>query len=122
MGDRAHAGRGLCYHQGMGFEYKTTFVWYTIKHNMGHYSSVRHELLLVATRGSRLPDNAKLYNSVQSIARSQKHSEKPQQFRDIIDDIYRIGNRIELFARAPHAKWETWGNEVRSVAVVEAAQ
>ena len=39
-----------------GFEYKTTFIWHKIKHNMGHYNSVRHEILMVATRGSCTPD------------------------------------------------------------------
>jgi hypothetical protein len=35
-----------------GFEYKSQFVWDKVKHNFGHYNSVRHELLLVCTRGS----------------------------------------------------------------------
>lgn len=30
-----------------GFEYKASFVWDKIKHNMGHYNSVRHEFLLI---------------------------------------------------------------------------
>ena len=36
-----------------GFNYKTSFIWDKVKHNMGHYNSVRHELLLVAGRGLR---------------------------------------------------------------------
>jgi len=35
-----------------GFKYKASFVWDKIKHNMGHYNSVRHEFLLVCTKGS----------------------------------------------------------------------
>ena len=35
-----------------GFRYKTSFVWDKVKHNMGHYNSVRHEFLLVCIRGS----------------------------------------------------------------------
>ena len=35
-----------------GFKYKSSFVWDKIKHNMGHYNSVRHEFLLIATKGS----------------------------------------------------------------------
>ena len=38
--------------KGWGFKYKTSFIWDKVKHNMGHYSSVRHEFLLVCTRGS----------------------------------------------------------------------
>lgn len=93
-----------------GFKYKSSFVWDKIKHNMGHYNSVRHELLLVCTRGSCTPDVARLFDSVQSIERAG-HSEKPQEFRTIIDTIYPNGARIELFARATHDGWEGWGNQ-----------
>ena len=93
-----------------GFKYKTSFVWDKVKHNMGHYNSVRHELLLVCTKGSCKPDNVKLYDSVQSIEKTE-HSKKPDEFRAIIDDIYRYGNKIELFARRPADGWEVWGNE-----------
>lgn len=96
-----------------GFKYKSSFIWDKIKHNMGHYNSVRHEFLLIATRGSCVPDNKKLYDSVQSIEKSDKHSQKPKEFLDIIDDIYTYGDRIELFAREAYsASWDVWGNEI----------
>jgi len=94
-----------------GFEYKTSFVWDKVKHNFGHYNSVRHEFLLVCTRGSCTPDNLKLHDSVQQIERTEKHSEKPEEFRSIIDEIYTHGKRIELFARAQHIGWDVWGNQ-----------
>lgn len=93
-----------------GFKYKTSFVWDKIKHNMGHYNSVRHELLLVCTRGSCTPDVKKLFDSVQSIERTE-HSAKPEYFREIIDTIYPRGKRIELFARKKTQGWEVFGNE-----------
>ena len=93
------------------FKYKSSFVWDKIKHNMGHYNSVRHELLLIATRGSCQPDVKKLFDSVQSIEKT-KHSKKPEKFREIIDTIYPNGERIELFARdINNNEWETWGNQ-----------
>jgi len=95
-----------------GFKYKTSFIWDKIKHNMGHYNSVRHELLLVCTKGSCTPENLKLFDSVQSIEKTDKHSEKPEQFREIIDTLYPSGKRIELFARAKVKGWEVYGNEV----------
>lgn len=96
-----------------GFKYKTSFVWDKIKHNMGHYNSVRHELLLVCTKGSCTPDKKKLYDSVQSIERNDNHSEKPDEFTDIIDTLYSHGDRIELFARKARRKnWHYWGNEI----------
>jgi len=94
-----------------GFKYKTSFVWDKVKHNMGHYNSVRHELLLICTKGNCLPDSKKLIDSVQSIERSDIHSEKPEEFRKIIDTLYPVGKRIELFARKQIEGWESWGTD-----------
>ena len=92
-----------------GFTYKSSFVWDKVKHNMGHYNSVRHKFLLVCTKGSCTPDVQKLYDSVQSIERSE-HSRKPKEFRDIIDTLYPAGNRLEMFAREAPEGWDVWGN------------
>jgi len=75
-----------------GFKYKTSFVWDKVKHNVGHYNSVRHEFLLICTRGSCKPDIPKLIDSVQTIERTEKHSEKPEEFRAIIDTLYTAGD------------------------------
>jgi N6-adenosine-specific RNA methylase IME4 len=96
-----------------GFKYKTSFVYDKIKHNMGHYNSVRHEFLLVCTKGNCLPDNKKLYDSVQSIERNDNHSEKPIEFLNIIDDLYNFGNKLEMFCRnIKKTNWYGWGNEI----------
>lgn len=94
-----------------GFKYKTSMVWDKVRHNVGNYVSVRHELLLICTRGACTPDNRKLHDSVQVIERTG-HSQKPEEFRAIIDEIYPYGQRIELFRRgsAPDG-WDVWGNE-----------
>lgn len=94
-----------------GFQYKTSFVWDKVGHNFGHYNSVRHELLLVCTRGSCTPDDKTLHDSVISIEKSRTHSEKPQEFRQMIDSLYTWGKRIELFARVQADGWDTWGNQ-----------
>lgn len=100
----------LC--QAWGFKYKAQFVWDKVGHNMGHYNSVRHELLLICTKGSCTPENVKLFDSVQTIEKTKKHSEKPEEFRDIINTLYPSGRKIELFRRgdAPNG-WSVWGNE-----------
>lgn len=100
--------------EAWGFTYKSSFIWDKVRHNVGHYNSVRHELLLIATRGSCTPDVKKLFDSVQVIERTDKHSEKPEEFRQIIDTLYPPtgSDRIELFRRgdAPEG-WKVWGNE-----------
>jgi len=97
--------------EAWGFEYKASFVWDKIVHNVGHYNSVRHEFLLICTRGSCLPENKIYHDSVVSIKRSRVHSEKPEKFRGIIDELYPTGPRIELFARKKVKNWDSWGSE-----------
>jgi N6-adenosine-specific RNA methylase IME4 len=94
-----------------GFKYKTSFVWDKVKHNFGHYNSVRHEFLLIATKGSCTPDSKELHDSVISIERTE-HSTKPEYFRELIDKMYLHGKRVELFARKNTKGWEAWGNQV----------
>jgi len=94
-----------------GFKYKASFVWDKVKHNMGHYNSVRHEFLLICVRGSCQPDENQLFDSVQSIERTE-HSAKPEEFRNIIQTLYPYGTRIELFARKKTAGWEVFGNDI----------
>lgn len=98
-----------------GFEYRSLFVWDKVRHNFGHYSSVRCELLLICIRGSLLPAGA-LEDNVISLERSRHHSEKPASFRELIDRLYPPAaaqrDRIELFARGKLPRhWDGWGNE-----------
>jgi N6-adenosine-specific RNA methylase IME4 len=94
-----------------GFKYKASFVWDKVKHNMGHYNSVRHEFLLICARGSCQPDVQKLFDSV-VVEERGKHSEKPAIFYDMIETLYVHGDKIELFARKPRNGWTSYGNEV----------
>ena len=98
--------------EAWGFRYKACFVWDKIKHNVGHYNSVRHEFLLICTKGSCLPDIKELHDSVVSIERTKEHSEKPEYFRELIDKMYTEGKRIELFARIKADGWDSWGTSV----------
>ena len=103
-----------CFHviKAWGFKYKTSFIWDKVKHNMGHYNSVRHELLLIATKGSCLPDEQKLFDSVITEERTE-HSVKPEIFYEIIETLYKYGKRIELFARKKRDGWESYGNQLQ---------
>ncbi len=95
-----------------GFSYKTAFVWSKGRANLGHYHNASAELLLVATRGSCLPDAEAREDQVQAVKRTGRHSEKPEHFRQLIDRLYPHGRRIELFRRGDVPEgWDTWGNE-----------
>ena len=96
-----------------GFTYKTSFVWDKVKHNVGHYNSVRHEFLLICTRGACTPDVQRLFDSVVSIERTA-HSVKPDFFYEVIETLYTHGDRLEMFARRSRPGWNAWGLEAPS--------
>jgi N6-adenosine-specific RNA methylase IME4 len=97
--------------EAWGFEYKANFVWDKDAHVMGFYNSVRHEHLLIATKGKCKPDLAKLFNSVQRIKRTE-HSRKPTEFYGIIETLYDHGRKLEIFARSGRKGWDAVGNEM----------
>jgi N6-adenosine-specific RNA methylase IME4 len=97
--------------ESWGFAYKASFIWDKVRHNFGHYNSVRHELLLLGTHGSCQPDVPELVDSVVTLERSKRHSEKPPEFREMIDRLYPHGPRVELFARCEVLGWDRWGAE-----------
>ena len=95
-----------------GFKYKAHFIWDKTNSFVGNYNAVQHELLLIATKGSCTPDNTQRFKSILTITKTRKHSEKPEEFRKIIETLYTYGNKIELFARKAIEGWEVYGNEV----------
>ncbi len=99
--------------EAWGFTYKAAFVWDKVVHNFGHCVSVRHEHLLICTRGHCTPDRpTPMMDSVVSIRRSRVHSEKPEEFRKIIGKMYPFGRRLELFGRRRANGWTVWGDSV----------
>lgn len=103
--------------EAWGFTYKAQFVWDKVKGFNGHYNDVRHELLLVATRGSCVPSVETLDPSVIAEKRT-KHSRKPDRFYELIERLYPVGDatHIELFARRSREGWRSWGNQVDAAA------
>ncbi len=106
--------------EAFGFEYKTNLIWDKVKPNMGHYSSVRHEILIIAGKGKCAPTcdgkTIQSVDSVQSIENSARHSEKPLEFMDIIDRLYPDCKKLEMFARNKEQRknWTYWGQEANA--------
>jgi len=101
-------GLQLC--EAWGFEYKTHFVWIKDKATygkLGFYVYSQHELLLVATKGSCLPQEGSLVPSI-IVAPKGDHSSKPELVYEIIERMY-PGPYIELFARERRDGWKSWG-------------
>jgi N6-adenosine-specific RNA methylase IME4 len=97
--------------ESWGFVYRTCAVWVKDKIGMGYFFRQRHELLLVATRGSPpVPAPDVRPDSVIEAPRGA-HSEKPAVVHELIERMYPGVPRLELFARGKRDGWEGWGNE-----------
>lgn len=93
-----------------GFEYKTNFVWVKTSRGVGgFYVLGRHELLLISIKGKMLP--IKVFPSVYKCP-SFRHSVKPDDFYEIIEQMYPKQKYLELFARKQRKGWTSWGNEL----------
>lgn len=100
--------------EAWGFEYKSHYVWDKVLGMHGHYSHVIHEVLLVCTRGGDQPDvPTELPNSIIRIRRSNEHSQKPNEFRQLAEKHWTTGPYLELFGRERHAGWSVFGNDAR---------
>ena len=94
-----------------GFEYKTCAVWVKDRIGTGYYFRQRHELLLVAKKGSpKVPEPANRRDSVFEFPR-REHSRKPDSVYEAIERMYPGIVPLELFSRRPRDGWHAWGNE-----------
>lgn len=118
---RIHLGFRIL--EGWGCEYKTMLTWVKttasakIATGMGFYYRGATEHVLLGTRGSyRVPPALRKPNVV--LARRRAHSEKPQEFYDLVESTSPGQRRLDVFARQARAGWDVWGNEVESVDLV----
>jgi N6-adenosine-specific RNA methylase IME4 len=97
---------------GWGFDYRTSMVWVKDKIGMGWWVRQRHELLLIGRRGAmHTPDAEDEPESVIEAPRTG-HSEKPPVVYEIIERMYPLATRVELFARQRRDGWAAWGNQL----------
>ena len=98
--------------ESWGFKYTTSMVWVKPSLGMGFYARIRHEMLLIATRGNPgTPEPSVRPDSVIEAPRGA-HSVKPL-LHDQLDVWWPSVTKVELFARQPVDSpwWTTWGND-----------
>lgn len=94
-----------------GFTYKTNIAWVKDKgRGKGWYLRSKHELLLIGTK-QNTPHPKIRPDSCQSFKRPARHSQKPEEFYELIESMY-DGNKIEMFCRSTRKGWEAHGNEI----------
>ena len=96
-----------------GFEYRTVaFVWDKMMHNPGKYTLSNCELCLVFKHGL-IPQPRGARNIKQLVrAPRREHSEKPEEVRNAIFQMFPTQKRVELFARSEEETWDAWGLDV----------
>lgn len=94
-----------------GFEYKTALAWVKDRIGMGWWARSRFELLLICTKGK--PPTPEAQNRPDAVieAPRREHSRKPDEAREIIEQMFPGAKRVELYAREKRDGWHTWGNE-----------
>ena len=95
-----------------GFKYCQTLTW--CKKPMGTGQGGLYcpttEFLLLGRKG-KMPVRKRINTTWWEIKRQQKHSRKPDFFRDLISQMGDTP-RVELFAREQVEGWDTLGNEI----------
>jgi N6-adenosine-specific RNA methylase IME4 len=101
-------------------EYKAYWGWDKEADGTGYWGLSRLELILIATKGYKVPAPAMGEQGPQLFrARRGKHSEKPDEVYDEIARLYPNLIKLEMFARKPRQGWRTWGNEARPIEAPE---
>jgi N6-adenosine-specific RNA methylase IME4 len=95
-----------------GYKYKTMITWHKLRcKGMGYWFRGHTEHLLLATKGKISPFRSLQHNIISHPV--QKHSEKPDVFRKLIEkETANYPRRIELFARSRFEGWDSWGNQL----------
>lgn len=99
--------------EGWGFEYKTHAIWDKEKIGMGYWFRGQHELLIVATRGTKSPPEPdKRFASVFRERRDDKHSKKPECVYRAIEEMFPDDVKFEMYARESREGWLQGGNDL----------
>jgi N6-adenosine-specific RNA methylase IME4 len=80
---------------------------------MGRLFRQTHEICLIGTSDNKI--YKRLKNKSQrsvSLAPNLRHSSKPENLQDSLDEMFPSGNRLELFARRHRKDWVCLGNEI----------
>jgi N6-adenosine-specific RNA methylase IME4 len=97
------------------FTYRTQAVWVKDKVGLGNYFRLRHENLLLATRGDLpTPSPEARPDSVIEAPRGE-HSAKPDAVYERIEQMYPGLPKLELFARTEREGWTAWGDQMTGV-------
>lgn len=100
-----------------GFRPYSEIVWAKMTANgkqhfgMGHVVRAAHEVCLIGVRGRRIPPDVANERSL-FFGQVREHSEKPEEFYQMINRLYAREHKHELFARRTRPGWTQEGNQL----------
>ena len=115
----SHIDEALEVLRSWGFAYKTiAFNWIKTTSkgnyckNVAPWTMKSSEICLLGIKGRMT--KYKQANNIESlvIAQRSQHSQKPNEVRKRIEDLFGDLPRIELFAREKTDGWDVWGDEI----------
>lgn len=78
---------------------------------LGYYTRANPEQCWILTQGKGLPRQSRAVRRWLQ-APFTKHSEKPDQFYEAVDQLFGPVKRVDVFARKPRPGWDSIGNEI----------
>tara|TARA_R100000315_G_scaffold25878_1_gene9987 strand:+ start:5006 stop:5560 length:555 start_codon:yes stop_codon:yes gene_type:complete len=111
-----HLDQSIELMKAWGFKWATVgFVWDKTKVNPGYYTMSQCELCLIG-KYHRIPKprGARNIRQLVQVPRG-KHSEKPEEVRKRIEEMFPTQDKLEMFARKKADGWDSWGNEIDGV-------
>lgn len=103
--------------EAWGFTPMSVLTWCKPGPGMGYYLRNNTEHCIFATRGKPMVPETKVLSTWHVWPR-RKHSEKPEEFFDIVETVS-PGPRLEMFSRRERDGWLSWGLESQNTASIE---
>ena len=108
-----HLNQAIELGEAWGFKYVTIgFVWDKQMVNPSYYTMSQVEICLIFKKG-KIPQPRGKRNIKQLVSEKRgKHSAKPAQVRDRINEMFPTQRKMEMFARERTEGWDVLGNEI----------
>ena len=96
-----------------GSQYVTCMVWVKDKIGMGYYARQQHELLLIGKRGAS-PSQTRRPAVVGHRSTTQRPFGETRRGVQLIERMYPLRDKCELFQRSPRSGWSGRGNQAQA--------
>lgn len=94
-----------------GFERRATLIWVKDKFGLGKYLRNQHEYCFLATKGKPLITGERTSTVLNAPRRG--HSEKPNEFYKLVEEVCPYPAKLDYFARKNRQGWTVFGDEVK---------